>query len=420
MVFSTIGTVTRFFFACSTALRIASGTSPALPMAKPTLPLRSPTTTSALKLNRLPPLTTLATRFTRTTVSSSPLPSRSRLRYCIRTSTPLHARHRRARARDRDTCIRRDRTRPRRLPPPWPLRRWRRRRPSPHRRSFATRGRRRATVRASMPKPVCVRASRRRAPHRCGAANAARTGAGALAYLRFSCAAARGARAGLRPCLSLLRCLSGLTEFLADPFAFVADAFALIRLRLAQAADLGRYLSNGLLVDAVDVNLVLPLNRQRDALGRLEGHGVREAEAEIQPLAGFRNAIADAADLETLAESLAYALDHVCDQRPRKSVRAAVHLGIALALHEHLSVVQANIHDVGEHSLPQLALGTLHVDLSRLQLHLDSRRNRDRQLTYARHCSPYICENLSSDAALLRALARHDALRRRDDHETEA
>ena len=39
IVRSTIGTVIIAFFACSTPLRIASGTSPALPMAKPTLAL---------------------------------------------------------------------------------------------------------------------------------------------------------------------------------------------------------------------------------------------------------------------------------------------------------------------------------------------------------------------------------------------
>ena len=78
IVFSTIGTVISALRACSTPLRIASGTSPALPMAKPTRPFLSPTTTSAEKLKRLPPLTTFATRLMRTTVSSNPWLSRSR------------------------------------------------------------------------------------------------------------------------------------------------------------------------------------------------------------------------------------------------------------------------------------------------------------------------------------------------------
>src|SRR5687767_15868924 len=48
---------------------IADGTSLALPTPKPTTPWPSPTTTSALKLRFLPPLTTLVTRLMLTTVS---------------------------------------------------------------------------------------------------------------------------------------------------------------------------------------------------------------------------------------------------------------------------------------------------------------------------------------------------------------
>src|SRR3989442_7660656 len=48
---------------------IADGTSFALPTPKPTTPWPSPTTTSALKLRFLPPLTTFVTRLIETTVS---------------------------------------------------------------------------------------------------------------------------------------------------------------------------------------------------------------------------------------------------------------------------------------------------------------------------------------------------------------
>src|SRR5579871_5170833 len=64
--------------ACSVALRIASGTSRALPAPWPTRPLPSPTTTSAAKPKRRPPFTTLATRLMLTSFSttspSSPRP----------------------------------------------------------------------------------------------------------------------------------------------------------------------------------------------------------------------------------------------------------------------------------------------------------------------------------------------------------
>src|SRR5579884_166281 len=86
MVVPTSGTVIMCFLASSTPLRIASGTSPALPRPAPTRPLPSPTTTSALKEKRRPPFTTLATRLRETIFSwnsllrSSPPPRRSRSR----------------------------------------------------------------------------------------------------------------------------------------------------------------------------------------------------------------------------------------------------------------------------------------------------------------------------------------------------
>ena len=67
------------FLAASVALRIASGTSLALPWPWPTRPLPSPTTTRAAKPNRRPPFTTLATRLMKTSFSISSGPSSSRL-----------------------------------------------------------------------------------------------------------------------------------------------------------------------------------------------------------------------------------------------------------------------------------------------------------------------------------------------------
>src|SRR5918997_4878565 len=64
-----IGTSNISRFALSWPLAIAAGTVFALPRPTPTRPLPSPTTTRALKLNRRPPLTTLATRRISTTLS---------------------------------------------------------------------------------------------------------------------------------------------------------------------------------------------------------------------------------------------------------------------------------------------------------------------------------------------------------------
>src|ERR1700733_7640904 len=64
-----------------------TGTSRALPKPKPTRPAPSPTTVSAVKPNCLPPLTTLATRFTATSFSSrsSPDIGFSTLAICLQT-----------------------------------------------------------------------------------------------------------------------------------------------------------------------------------------------------------------------------------------------------------------------------------------------------------------------------------------------
>src|SRR5437763_16619103 len=61
------------FLAISMPFLMAAGTSLALPEPKPTRPFPSPTTTRALKLKFLPPLTTLVTRLIWTTLSIIPL-----------------------------------------------------------------------------------------------------------------------------------------------------------------------------------------------------------------------------------------------------------------------------------------------------------------------------------------------------------
>src|SRR5436305_5520811 len=78
--------------AASVALRIASGTSRALPWPKPTRPFWSPTTTRAAKPKRRPPLTTLATRLMCTSLSMNSLSaSRSRPRPRLSSLCPSRA-----------------------------------------------------------------------------------------------------------------------------------------------------------------------------------------------------------------------------------------------------------------------------------------------------------------------------------------
>src|SRR6185312_8417007 len=79
----------RLRLADSVALRIASGTSRALPWPKPARPFWSPITTSAAKPKRLPPLTTFATRLMWTSLSTNSLSRSSRSRF---RSRPLRSR----------------------------------------------------------------------------------------------------------------------------------------------------------------------------------------------------------------------------------------------------------------------------------------------------------------------------------------
>src|SRR5215472_12259113 len=72
------GTRRRPRLAESVALRMASGTSRALPWPKPTLPFWSPTTTRAAKPKRRPPFTTFATRLMWTSLSMNSLSRSSR------------------------------------------------------------------------------------------------------------------------------------------------------------------------------------------------------------------------------------------------------------------------------------------------------------------------------------------------------
>src|SRR6266540_252537 len=110
MVVPCLGTVNRFFFASSTALEMASGTSRALPYPTPTRSTSSPITTSAVNEKRRPPLTTFATRLISTTRSLS---SRvSSYRAVLKTSSLLRAPPRRgpSRVRGRDSPPGRTRT----------------------------------------------------------------------------------------------------------------------------------------------------------------------------------------------------------------------------------------------------------------------------------------------------------------------
>ena len=107
----------------------------------------------------------------------------------------------------------------------------------------------------------------------------------------------------------------------------VANALALVGLRLPQLADVRGDFANLLLVDALNLELNRALDREGDALGCGDNHGVAEAELEFKTRASSCNAVAGADDLESLLEARRNTDDHVGDQSASQSVQCT---GIAL------------------------------------------------------------------------------------------
>src|SRR6185437_8074383 len=94
--------------------------------------------------------------------------------------------------------------------------------------------------------------------------------------------------------------LTRLPDLAADDLTRVANALALVRVGLAQLADVGRGLADQLLVDAGDREPRGRVDGERDAVRRRDHHGVAEPERELQRAALERDAVTDAVDLEPL------------------------------------------------------------------------------------------------------------------------
>ena len=92
-------------------------------------------------------------------------------------------------------------------------------------------------------------------------------------------------------------------------------------------ADVGGHLADQLPVDAGHGDVRLLVDRDLDPVGDVEHHRVRVAEREDDLLALDLGAVADADDVEVLAEALGHALDGVGDEAAREAVELA-ELGI--------------------------------------------------------------------------------------------
>src|SRR3546814_4063181 len=98
-------------------------------------------------------------------------------------------------------------------------------------------------------------------------------------------------------------CSSDLAGLADDVLALVPHALALVRLGLAEVADLGGHLADLLLVDAADHDLGGGRDLEGDAVGGLVVDGVAVAQCQLEGArAGVQDAVAHADDLELRSE----------------------------------------------------------------------------------------------------------------------
>src|SRR5450631_1950468 len=367
------GTLKNSFLASSTPLAMAAGTSLALPYPTPKVPSPSPTTTNAVKLKRRPPLTTLETRLIVTTRSTKAFLSGVLSRPRLSRSRPPPRR-----------SLRSPPLAPLAAPAPTPVpRRWgpgiRRSSSQKSRAARASQGQTAlartvsqrsdaavvavaATVKddgvnTGTPGPlrqqlanfaclgglVAVERTQvgfhgRGRGHR-GAQrvvddlhedvpartrhNQARTQRGPvdpLAHAQVT-TTTRGALA-----LGALddQChglLTGLSDLAADLLACIANALALVRIGLAQLANVRGDLADELFVDALDREAGGVLNDEGDALRRLDGDrvAVAKCELEVAPLDG--HPVTGAVNLQLLLIALSDAEHHVVYQGTGQTVQ---------------------------------------------------------------------------------------------------
>src|ERR1700730_1048063 len=105
--------------------------------------------------------------------------------------------------------------------------------------------------------------------------------------------------------------LTGLSDLAADDFALVPHTLGLVRVGLAQLADVRRDLADLLLVDARDHEAGRGLHPEGDALRRGDRDRVRVAERELQVRALRLHPVADPGDLQGLRVARGDPDDHV-------------------------------------------------------------------------------------------------------------
>src|SRR5450755_2640789 len=222
--------------------------------------------------------------------------------------------------------------------------------------------------------------------------------------------------AAARRSASLLSC--SFTNLPGDVLALVADALALVGLRLALLADEGGDLSDLLLGGTLDHDSGRHRDFELDPLGCLDRHGMRVAERQLQIAAAELGAVAHALNLEALLESGRDARDHVRHQRAGQPVQGTMLTAIGRAGHLQL-VADMLDRDVAVDALRELALGPVDDHALRLDRDRDAGRQGNWLSSDSGHeledCLPDLRHDLAADAHDAGLVAGHDSLGGRDD-----
>src|SRR3954451_22136074 len=115
-----------------------------------------------------------------------------------------------------------------------------------------------------------------------------------------------------------------LAHLPGDVLALVTDALALVRLRRPLLANNRGDLADNLLGVALDDDARRDRHLELDALRRLDRHGVRVAQGQLEVAALQQRPVADALDLKRLGEAGGDTLDHVGHERTRQTMQSAM------------------------------------------------------------------------------------------------
>src|SRR5262249_34139223 len=126
------------------------------------------------------------------------------------------------------------------------------------------------------------------------------------------------------------------------------------------------------------------LHLGRDALGQRISDRVREAERQVELVAGDLGLVADAVDLELALETLGHALDHVVDEGADEAVAGADRRLVAGAGHADRGLLDLDLHALRD-GLLELTLRPLHRDDGVLQRDLHAAGDGDGLFADARH-----------------------------------